>query len=148
MCTKRRTRGFSLIEMVVAIVVFAAAVGGILQLVTTVVARSADPMVQTQAVYIAQAYLEEALARAYSGPGADCGTPRHTWQVVTDYACIDAEAPRDAQGNALAGLGRYRVTVSVTHANLEAVPTHRVAVLVTHEREPVAIRIAGFRADY
>jgi len=118
-------RGFTLIELIIAIVVIGVAVGGVMLLVANVAARSVDPMIQTQAVYIAQSYLEEALLRPYDGP-ADCAGPRDQWLGVAAYDCINAQTPTDQQGNGLPGLSAYRVTVNVSDTSLGGVAARRV----------------------
>jgi MSHA pilin protein MshD len=140
-------RGFTLIELIIAIVVIGAAVGGVMLLVANVAARSVDPMIQTQAVYVAQSYLEEALLRPYDGP-ADCAGPRDQWQGVSAYDCINAQTPTDQQGNGLPGLSAYRVTVNVSDATLGGVATRRVEVQVRHTAQPIDLRLSGYRAAY
>ena len=140
-------RGFTLIELIISIVVIGAAVGGVMLLVANVAARSADPMVQTQAVYVAQSYLEEALLRPYDG-SADCAGSRDQWQGVLAYDCINDAMPTDQQGNGLPGLSAYRVTVSVTDSALGGAVTRRVEVQVTHTAQPIDLRLAGHRAAY
>ena len=146
-CTFPLQKGFTLIELIISIVVIGAAVGGVMLLVANVAARSVDPMIQTQAVYVAQSYLEEALLRPYDGP-ADCGGSRDQWQGVLAYNCINDEFPTDQQGNDLSGLSAYRVTVSVTDEVLGGTDTRRVEVQVTHTAQPINLRLAGHRARY
>lgn len=138
-------KGFTLIELIIAIVVIGAAAGGVLLLVANVAARSVDPMIQTQAVYVAQSYLEEALLRPYDGP-ADCTGPRDQWRGVLAYDCIDADPPSDQQGNGLPGLAAYRVTVSVADATLAGAAVRRVTVQVGHVSQPIDVRLVGYRA--
>jgi MSHA pilin protein MshD len=139
--------GFTLIELIISIVVIGAAVGGVMLLVANVAARSVDPMIQTQAVYIAQSYLEEALLRPYDG-SADCAGSRDQWQGVLAYDCINTETPTDQQGNGLPGLSAYRVSMNVADAALGGVAARRVEVQVTHMSQPIDLRIAGYRANY
>jgi len=59
-------RGFSLIELLVFIVVVGIAVSGVLSVYSLNARSSADPMVQKQALAIAESLLEEVLAKPYT----------------------------------------------------------------------------------
>ena len=58
-------RGISLVELIVFIVVVSLAVTGVMTLYVTATRQSADPMLRIRSVELAQAYLEEALLKAY-----------------------------------------------------------------------------------
>jgi MSHA pilin protein MshD len=66
MCARRRSAGFSLIEVVVFIVVLGIAFVGMLILYNRVTSASVDPMVRKQALAIASSLLEEIELRAYT----------------------------------------------------------------------------------
>lgn len=59
-------RGVSLIELVIFIVVVAVGLAGILGVMNLTTRSSADPLVQKQALAIAEAYLEEILAMPFT----------------------------------------------------------------------------------
>ncbi|MBI3188713.1 MAG: type II secretion system protein [Gammaproteobacteria bacterium] len=151
-------KGFTLMEMIVAIVVLTAAVSGILFAFLQNTARSADPMIRQQAIIIAQAYLEEIMLKPYNDPnGGETGSceegagNRIQYDDVADYNCVNDNAGAiDQFGNSLAGLGAYNVTVAVADANMgaPAVPARRVDVTVTHDTMPVNIAITGYRTSY
>ena len=61
-------RGFTLVELVIAMVVISIALSGVLMVMNYTTAHSADPMIQHQAVAIAEAYLEEILLKPYADP--------------------------------------------------------------------------------
>ena len=58
--SRRRAAGLSLVELIVFIVVVGVAVAGVLAALNLSTRASADPMIQTQALAIAEAVLEEA----------------------------------------------------------------------------------------
>ncbi|MBX3661396.1 MAG: type II secretion system protein [Burkholderiales bacterium] len=62
----RGNRGISLVELVVFIVIISAALAGILGVMNFTTRASADPLAQKQALAIAEAYLEEALAMPFT----------------------------------------------------------------------------------
>ena len=97
---RRRRSGVSLIELVAAIVVISVALTGTILLAETTTRHSASPMLGRQAVSIAEAYLEEALAKPYLDPeeGTVCPTPevtRDLYDNVCDYDGLDETGPRN-----------------------------------------------------
>lgn len=152
MCADR-CRGFTLLELVVTIVLLAIAAIAISGLVAQIGGSSASPVLQTQALYIAEGYLEEAMLRSYADPdGVDegCAAPRDLWDDIGDYACLAAEAaPTDPTGVALPGLSRYRVRMSVgPPTGVGGATARRVEVRVTHVDGRIDLRLAALRAQY
>lgn len=123
MSRERRIRiaGLSLIELVVAIVVVAICLTGAFALVDSTTRRSVDPMLERQALAIAEAYLEEILQQSHLDPdeGALCPTPeadRSLFDNVCDYAGLVDAGARDQTGRAIEGLDAYRVEIQVDPA--------------------------------
>ena len=116
--------GVTLVESIVALVIIGTALAGTLQLMSFATAHSADPMVRSQAVAIAEAYLEEISLKSFFdpdlGPGpGPCPAPearRDLYDNVCDYAGIDDPDPEDQNGNPVAGLAGFRVRVAVDSA--------------------------------
>ena len=130
----RTQSGFSLVELIVAIVIISVAVGGVMLVFVVALTYSADPQQQQQAVAIGESYLDEILARAYDDPdGTNVGETRATFDNVADYNGIN-QAPTDQDGNAIAALGAYSVQVSVTDTSIgpggETVAARRIDVRV------------------
>tara|TARA_R110000787_G_scaffold13918_8_gene43229 strand:- start:565 stop:1011 length:447 start_codon:yes stop_codon:yes gene_type:complete len=129
-------RGFSLIELVIAIVIISVAVGGVMLVFVVALTHSADPQRQQQAVAIAEAYLDEILTRAYDDPdGSNVGETRATFDNVGDYNGIN-QVPTDQDGAAIAGLADYTVQVSVVDSNAlgpagNTITARRIDVRVT-----------------
>lgn len=152
MMPRHPQRGVTLIELVVAITVIAIAATSILAALSAVASRSADSMVQQQAVSVAQAYLDEILQRWVVDPnGTPPNTGRASWDLVDQYdGLVDAGA-KDQFGNAIAALSAYTVSVSVAQTSaLTGVPAsaaRRVDVTVT--RSPnVTVKLTGYRTSY
>jgi MSHA pilin protein MshD len=156
----RHIAGVTLIELTVSIMVIAIAVSGTLLLVSTATRHSADPMVERQALAIADAYLEEILLRAFYDPdlgvgGGSCPAAeasRPLFDNVCDYDGLDDSGARDQDGNAIAGLGAYRVRVNVdTTATLNtlsgASDVLRTDVRVTHPNQ-IDLSLSGYRARF
>lgn len=146
-------RGFSLVELIVAIVIISVAVGGVMLVFVVAFTHSADPQKQQQAVAIAEGYLDEILARRYADPtGGYSGPLRANFDDVTDYHNLDNSPPQDQDGNTLAGLEAYRVQVRVTAAaNVlgpagDTVPARRIDVQVTSP-PLVDTTLSAYRAE-
>ena len=139
--------GFTLIELVIGMVVVSIALGGVLLVMNQTVGRSADPVVEHQAVAIAEAYLEEIMTKAYSDPGGPAESGRADYDDVDDYHGLSDSGAHDQFGNTISGLGDYTVNVSVSGTSLNGESAKQVTVSVRH---PIGINITltGFRTDY
>jgi MSHA pilin protein MshD len=152
MQTRSRHRGVTLIELVIAITVVAIAATAVLGAMSAISSRSADAMIQQQAIGIAQAYLEEILQRPVPDPdGVEPEAGRGAFDDVDDYAGLADAGARDQFGNAIAALAAYNVSVAVAQsAALSGVPAtavRRVDVTVTHG-SGLTIRLSGYKAAY
>jgi MSHA pilin protein MshD len=131
-----RQSGVTLIELIISIVVIAIAIGGVLGVLSASVGRSADAMVMSQAVAVAEAYLEEITLRSFDDPdGVDPEANRIDFDDVDDYDGLVDVGARDQFGVAIASLSQYTVAVTVVQsAALTGVPadTKRVDVSVTY----------------
>ncbi len=144
----------SLIELVVAIVVISITLTGTMLIVDTTTRRSVDPMLERQAISIAESYLAEVLQKAFLDP--DDGTlcpaaeaTRDLYDNVCDYDGLDETGARDQFGTLIAGLGAYRIELDVDQtATLGALTGSanvvRVDATVT---DPMGrpVRLAGYR---
>jgi MSHA pilin protein MshD len=144
-------RGFTLVELIISMVVVSIALGGVLMVMNYTVQRSADPMLQHQALAIAESYLEEVLLHSYhdpdDDPDADGETDRDLFDDVDDYNGLNNEGAHDQNGAAIDGLGNYTVSVGVAGETLEDVDGLLVTVTVT---DPAGnnLSLRGFKADY
>lgn len=132
-----RQSGVTLIELIISIVVIAIAIGGVLGVLSASVGRSADAMVMSQAVAIAEAYLEEITLKSFDDPdGVDGEANRMDFDDVDDYDGLVDVGARDQFGVAIASLSQYTVSVTVVQsAALTSVPgadAKRVDVSVTY----------------
>lgn len=142
---RRQQSGLSLIELVISIVIIAVAVTGVLLVMNKTTQHSADPMIQHQAVAIAEAYLEEILSKSYTAqPGT--GT-RANFDDVDDYNGLSDAGAQDQFGVPIAGLSAYNVTVSVSNVALGGQAAKRVDVNVSNTIIGT-ITLTGYRASY
>ena len=138
-------RGLTLVELVLSIVIISIAVTGVLAAYTTMVARSADPLIDVQAVAIAEAYMDEILSKPLDGPSGGCAT-RAACYRVDDYAGLPPGPPSDQFGNAL-GLSGYTVSVSVGGEVVQGVAMTAVQVTVSHGSGR-SIRLRSHKAPF
>ena len=139
-----RTRGLTLIELLMFIVVLSAALAGLLRVFMQSSASSADPMLRRQALAIAESLLEEVALMPYTwcdGDDANVGTTTSaggcagaadavgpeagesrtgvpSFDHVNDYHGLALNGITDITGSAVAGLSGYSASVSVAAAEL------------------------------
>ena len=147
-----RQSGVTLIELVVSIVVVALAAGAVLGVLARSVETSADAMVLSQAVSIAEGYLEEITLKPFVDPdGVEPEAGRAAFDDVADYDGLVDVGARDQFGNPIPALAGYtvRVTVSASGA-LTGVPNadaKRVDVRVTYPPS-VDLTLSAYKTRY
>lgn len=170
-----RSRGVSLVELIVFIVIVSVGIVGILGVMNFTTRASADPLIQKQALAIAEAYLEEVLAMPYTYCDPDdpaaataqsalgCAIPENIgveggetragvppFDNVSDYHGF-AGAPANVDGTAIPTLAAYQVAIALTQQNMtNAVPaaaTLRVTVTVTGPGNST-VTLDGYRIRY
>ena len=161
-------RGLTLIELIVFIAIVSVALAGVLAVFNGTVWHSADPLIRKQALAVAEAMLDEVLSKEYQNDtaGDNATTPalgctpgtvpscrantqgdRQNYNDVDDYDQWDQTGVVDLLGNAVAGLGAYRVQIGVAApADFDGVVGKLVTVTVTNGGE--AITLTGFRANF
>lgn len=167
-------RGFTLIELVVAIVILSIGVTAFLILINQTVRHSADPMILEQANAIAQSYLEEVMLNSFCDPDFstdcpnDCTTSactggcslaegnRSLFDDVCDYDGLNNNGAIDQNNNPVAGLGSFNVSVNVIDSGInfggldsDAGEVVRIDVRVTHDSfQALDLTLSGFRTNY
>ena len=150
-----RNRGVNLVELLISIVIISIACTGVLLIFAQTVRYSADPMVQTQALAIAEAYLDEILARPLVDPdGTNAGEARATYDNVDDYDGLSDAPPQDQTGGVAdfapadgqPDLAGYQVDVDVTAGvAVNGVAMSQVDVRVRYGTV-VDVTLTGYRA--
>jgi MSHA pilin protein MshD len=163
--SRRGQRGVNLIELIISIVIISIACTGVLLVFAQTVRFSADPMVQTQALAVAEGYLDEILARPLDDPaggetgGSEEGSPslaanRPLLDDVQDYDNLSNSPPQDQSGTVAdfapvdgqPDLAGYQVDVDVTpNVAVNGVTMARVDVRVRYGTT-VDFTLSGFRA--
>ena len=142
-----RSAGFTLLEILTTIVVIAVAATALMSVFSSTVATSADPVLEHQAIAIAEAYMEEIQLKSFT-PGLE--NTRPTFDDLQDYNGLIDVGARDQEGNAIAGLADYSVAVTVVFDSLNgiaATDSLRIDITVSHASiDPV--QLSGYRTDY
>lgn len=143
----RLQRGVTLIELLFSIVIISISFTGILKVVSLTTEHSSDPLIEHQAVAIAESYLEEILLQAYEDrDGTDGETNRTLFDDVDDYHGLSDSGVKNQYGVSVASLANYDVNVTVTIVTLaSSIPAKRVQVNVSNAGQ--SISLVGFRTD-
>jgi len=144
----RDSRGFTLIEMIIAIVIIGVGLAGVLLAFNTTVKSSADPMIHKQMLAVAEEMMEEILLKPYAVAAGTIppGCNRSAADDIQDYNGY-SQPVCDIDGTAVAGLAGYTVGVTVVAENWQGIAnTLRVAVTVTSGGESMVL--TGWRTDY
>ena len=148
MCTSRRQRGMTLIELIVFVVIVSVALAGVLTVLTVTARSSADPMIRKQMLAIAEALLEEAQSQPFTwcdpddanaatatsaagcattaeGLGPEAGETRAgaatPFDNVNDYAGLALASPIPSVTGTFSAPPGYSATVAVTPEALNGV---------------------------
>jgi MSHA pilin protein MshD len=137
--------GLTLIELILSMVLISIAVTGVLSVMNLTVKYSADPLIQHQALAIAEAYLEEILLQGYSDPnGSNTGETRATFDNVDDYNGLSDTGAHDQQGTLINNLSTYNVSVDVADQTVSGLVAKRVNVSVSAPGA-LGINLAGYK---
>ncbi len=142
--------GITLVELIISMLVISIALTGVLSVMHVTVRHSVDPLVNHQAIAIAESYLEEILLQAYSDPdGSEVGETRATYDDVDDYDGLSDTGVIDQQGSAVVGLENYNVSVVVSSALTLAGAVQAKKITVSVSSAAVnGIDLVGYRAEY
>lgn len=153
----RSPRGFTLIEMIIAIVIIGVGLAGVLTAFTTTVKASADPLIRKQMLAVAEGMVEEILLKPYAvsgtaptNPSTSCGaagSSRLAFDDVGDYHNYRTTGICDIEGDPVNGLGSYNLTVAVTLVTWQTI-TNTWEVVVTVNRGSESLILRGWRTNY
>lgn len=162
----RHSHGFTLVEMILAMVIIGVGVAGVLAAFQAGVRGSADPVIHKQMLAVAEEMMEEVLLKPYVDPEGDAaptnalaacgaaGSARNAFDDVADYHGYQTTGICDIDGAAVTGLETYNVSVAVAAdaaaaADLPGLPVgavRRVTVTVTRGGE--SLTLTGWRTNY
>ena len=147
----RCMRGFTMIELVVSIVVFAIAVFGVANLLTAHAIHGADRMIRQQATAIAASYLEEIQQEPFAAGANVVEANRSLYNDVRDYNGLADVGAHNRSSAAIVGLEDYNVTVAVGAGALGGLPAAQVrliTVTVRHAASGRTVVMNGYRTQH
>ncbi|MDD5248839.1 MAG: prepilin-type N-terminal cleavage/methylation domain-containing protein [Rhodocyclaceae bacterium] len=156
--SSRPASGFTLVEMIIAIVIISVGLTGVMIAFNTVVGSSSDPLIHKQMLAVAEEMMEEILLKPFTPQGVapangvtacGAGAARAGFDDVADYNNYQTTGVCDIDGTAVGGLADYNVSVTVAaqaDLGLTAADVRRVTVIVKHGSE--TITLVGWRTSY
>ncbi|WP_374435101.1 prepilin-type N-terminal cleavage/methylation domain-containing protein [Inhella sp.] len=145
---RNRRRGFTLVELILAIVVLGVGLAGVLLAFQQTTRSSADPLVNRQLLAIAEGMLEEVQSRPYSSstPPVAGGCARSGFYDIDDYAGY-SQGICTVAGVPVTGLAAYAVEVAVADVSLAGVPAKRITVTARRGAAD-SLQLVGWRTGY
>ena len=143
-------RGFTLVEAILAIVVLAVGLTGVLLAFRTVARSSADPVIQRQMMAVAQELLEEISLKPYAAAAnsAPAGCARDTYNDIADYNGYASTGICTVDGVVIAQLASFNVSISVASGTLGGVSAARRIVITVSGSGQQSLQLVGWRTDY
>ena len=148
----RRQSGMTLIELIVAIVIIAVGLAGVLSVFNTTVRASADPMIQKQLLAIAEGMMDEVMLLPYAnGTGTDTGCARAGFDGIDDFATYTGKSICDQEGAAIDSLSGYSVSVAIDNIALGmetgGETSKKITVTVTRNANE-SVTLTGWRTNW
>ncbi|MCX7095378.1 MAG: hypothetical protein NTY50_18285 [Methylobacter sp.] len=161
MYISKAQRGISLIELIMFMVIVSGALAGLLLLMSVNTKNSADPLIQKQALTIAESLLEEIELQDFSNPvggftGAATQANRANFDDIFDYDGFATLGifPADGSATGVTGLADYNVSVTVVNTawvvGVITIPSTDAAQITVSVTEPngQTIDAVGYRVNY
>jgi MSHA pilin protein MshD len=140
--------GATLVELIITIIIISVALTGILAVVNLSVQHSADPLLQRQAISIAESYLEEIMLLPTLDPdGSESGENRATFDDINDYHALMDTGAKDQSNTAIVGLENYTVSIEISDITLSGTSMKQIDVSVQRPGTDT-ITLTGYRASY
>lgn len=155
MYAKFQQQGLTLIELIMFIIIVSIAITGVLGVMNLIVKSSADPIIRKQSVAMADAIMEEVLAKNYSDPDGTSGeTSRISMDDVFDFQYFDGSSNSKKilgsqllNGSSTQLPDTYWAKVTVTNTTVSAKTMALITVSVTNPQNEV-FTITGYRGSY
>ena len=139
--------GATLVELIVSIVIISTTIAGVLGIVNLTVLHSADPIVQQQAIAIAESYIEEIIALPVDDPtGPDGETDRALFDNVKDYDGLNDNGVIDQDGNAIAELDNYTVSIAITPQTINGLANMQEIIVTVQRPGTATLSLTAYKA--
>jgi len=132
-------QGVTLVELVISMVIISIVVVGIFGALGSMAGSSGDPVPRTQAVAIAEAYLEEVRLQQYATVGSCPAVAAPGTRAQYSYSCqyqgLTNSGAQDQFGNVIVGLENYQISINIFQTTalgtITAADAQRIEVRVT-----------------
>lgn len=160
MRTKFTHRGFTLVELIIAVIIIGVAIAGVLAAYINSVRSSGNALVGKQLIAIAEEMMEEILLKPYAVSGTapgnvqvSCGgnasaANRTAFDDVRDYANYQTTGICDIEGNAISGLESYGLAVAIDPTFSLGGIANTLHITVTATAGSQTVVLHGFRTNY
>jgi MSHA pilin protein MshD len=140
--------GVTLVELILSMVIISIALTGIFSVINLTVSHSADPIVEHQALAIAESYLEEILLQDFNDPnGTNAGESRASYDNVADYDGLNDIGVHNQQGLLVSSLSSYNISVAVVDQSVVGLAAKEITVTVSGPGVS-GLSLVGYKFDY
>lgn len=149
-----KQKGATMVELIIAMVVIAVAVSGILAAFRFTVINSADPLTRKQSVLIAENLMDEVTSKSFGKPtggftGPFTAANRDKFDTVTDYNGLNLTGITSLTGTAMAELASYNASITTTNKALGTIAaTDVIEVTITVTGPNDSFTLKGYRVNY
>lgn len=149
-CPRPVARGFTLVEMLLAIVIIGIGVAGVMMAFSSTVKNSSDPVVSKQLLAIAEEMIEEVELKPFKScmakTGAGCA--RAGFNQISDYDnYTTTNQICDIDGDPIAALAGYSMLVKTDAVAIGGVSS-ALKISVTASRGADSITLVSWRTKY
>ncbi len=155
--TLKSQSGMTLIELVITIIIIGIAAAALFTAMANITARSADPILRQQSLYIAEAYMEEVLLKPFPAstncPVSNHGENRALFDDICDYNglfySVLPKAPRSvASIDPIDKLESYLVDVRIEEGELRGVDDALQITVTVTDPSGEDLQLVGWRTCY
>jgi MSHA pilin protein MshD len=146
---RRGQGGFTIIEMIVAIVVLGVAMAGLAMAFSIVPRGGVAPAITKQMLAIAEEFMEEIQLKPYdvAANTAATGCARDTFNDVSDYNNYpSSQQVCTVDGTVISDLSAYTLKIKVTATTLAGTAAKLIEVTVNRGTE--SLTLVGWRTDF
>lgn len=148
-------KGFSLIEIVIAIGVFSIAAVSVALIFKLTVSSSANPGTRMQATLISESLMDEILSKSFYKPNEGFVGPfnnenRNKFDTITDYNGLSIIGVKNSNNVAISGLDNYSFNIKIegkSIGNIDEVDSYLVTIDVTGPNDNFTLKGFSLNKD-